>query len=120
LETFNGQVVARLVQLGEQAEGWVEVHRHDARRHLEYCELPRAGDVIVISTARCRGLHRMQLQEMLRCLWQREGWPQQEVTAEHWTTTAAVLHGFPKAIDLPGGVHVRRSGAVVQISHVLG
>jgi|688.fasta_scaffold101847_1 tRNA(Ile)-lysidine synthase len=48
--------------------------------------------------------------ELFAALWQREGWPQRDMTARHYASLATLLRDdSPPAIDLPGGIHARRA-----------
>ena len=48
--------------------------------------------------------------ELFAALWQREGWPQRDMTARHYASLAALLRDdSPPAIDFPGGIHARRT-----------
>ena len=48
--------------------------------------------------------------ELFAALWQREGWPQRDMTARHYASLATLLRDdSPPAIDLPGGIHARRT-----------
>ena len=62
---------------------------------------------------RLQGLAALDAQlvaELFVSLWQREGWPQRDMTARHYAALAAVVRGEPpSAIDLPGRVHARRT-----------
>jgi tRNA(Ile)-lysidine synthase len=52
---------------------------------------------------------------LFRQLWQREGWPRSDMTAEHWSRLVAIATGSQVAADFPGGINARRVGRVVQI-----
>jgi hypothetical protein len=54
--------------------------------------------------------------EVLRLIWDREGWPANGMTFAHWERAAAITRGDHPAADFPDGVHVRRVGRVVQLS----
>jgi tRNA(Ile)-lysidine synthase len=48
--------------------------------------------------------------ELFAAVWQREGWPQRDMTARHYASLAALLRDdSPPAIDLPGGIQARRT-----------
>lgn len=48
--------------------------------------------------------------ELFAALWQREGWPQRDMTARHYASLAALLRDeSPSAADFPGGIHARRT-----------
>ena len=48
-------------------------------------------------------------------MWAREGWPVGAMGFGAWERVAAAALGEAAATDLPGGVRVRRRGAVVQV-----
>jgi tRNA(Ile)-lysidine synthase len=48
--------------------------------------------------------------ELFAALWQREGWLQRDMTARHYASLATLLRDdSPPGIDLPGGIHARRT-----------
>lgn len=114
-EHYNSAIIDLLRRLGEQAR---ELHAEvaaDAGRLLLEAELPRAGDMIVLSSARLRLAYTNRLCEMFRLIWQREGWPMADMDYERWRRLVAIAVGAHAACDFPGAIHVRRAGNVVQI-----
>jgi tRNA(Ile)-lysidine synthase len=118
-DRFNPAVVAVLCRLAAQAA--------EARRTLEAAsaellgrvELPRAGEMLILDVRLLAGATRHLLREVFRLLWQRECWPAGAMGFREWDRAAAVAHGEVLAVDLPGGVRVRRHANVVQVSRRL-
>jgi tRNA(Ile)-lysidine synthase len=111
----NPQIVAVLGRLASQAEEVYGAEEEQARGLLAAAELPRAGALVVLDGERLAAAARPRLREALRLLWEREGWPVGGMGFDAWERVAAVARGELAAADLPGGVHVRRRGRVVQI-----
>lgn len=114
-ERYNPAVVAVLCRLAEQAAEVQGREAAEAAALLAGAELPRAGGVLVLDPQRLAGAPRHRVREALRAVWEREGWPADEVGYEGWERAAAVALGEATAVDLPGGVWVRRRGRVVQL-----
>jgi tRNA(Ile)-lysidine synthase len=113
-----GAVLARLAEQAQELFRHVELH---AESFLEKCELPRAGDAVILDRARLgqemelKTAPRHLLRDMLRLIWQREGWPRDRVNFADWDRAAAVALGELTAADLPGGISIRCRERVVQI-----
>ncbi len=116
---YNPQVVAVLGRIAEQAEDVYCREEEQARALLAAAELPRAGAMVVLDAERLAAAGRPRLREALRVLWEREGWPVSGMSFDAWERVAAVVIGEETAADLPGRVHVRRRGRVVQIGAAL-
>ncbi len=112
---YNPAIVAVLCRLAEQAGEAQAREESAARALLAEAELPRAGAVRVLDPARLSAAPRRLVREALRLLWRREGWPEGGTGFEAWERAAAVVFGEAVAVDLPGGVRVRRKGRVVQV-----
>lgn len=117
LRTFNPGVASALSRLSEQAnEAFIESDAR-SRQLLQRMEKPRAGATIVLDpTLTTADLP--QLREMLVVIWEREGWPRDGMTHEHWQRAADVLLGRAKAWDLPDGIRIVKSSRTVQIGPV--
>lgn len=112
---FNPAIKDVLCRLAEQAG---EVHKEMARAAahlLTAVELPRAGNLVVLDASKLLTPARHLRREVFRLLWTREHWPQGRMTFDAWDRLAQLVEGNPAALDLPGGVHVRRTGKVVQL-----
>lgn len=114
-QNYNHGIVDVLCRLAEQAQ---ELHREvsaEAARLLRDAELPRAGEVLVFSVARLQEASANRVREMFRLVWQREGWPMGDMDFERWHRLVEIEQGSRAACDFPGGIHVRRVAAVVQL-----
>jgi tRNA(Ile)-lysidine synthase len=112
---YNPAVVDVLCRLADQA---AEVHQEAAGKAavlLHEAELPRAGGVLVFDAERLARASRPLVRAMLRLVWTREGWPQGRLGFDDWQRIAAVALGEAAAVDLAGGVRVRRAGRVVRV-----
>jgi tRNA(Ile)-lysidine synthase len=103
---------AALVRLGSQAAAVAGAVRSAAVHLLEAHSQRHADGTIVLQTRKLVGLDRHLLAEIFVALWHREGWPQRDMTARHYSQLAAMAvssadaaAATPTAIDLPGGVH---------------
>lgn len=112
---FNPAVKRVLARLAEQAG---ELHRDidvTTRRLLRKAELPRAGGLVILSGDALKKASRYQVQELLRLIWKRECWPGRPMTYDDWRRLAGLVDGSEQAIDLPGRIHGRSTGRVIQI-----
>ena len=118
LKTFNPALIDVLGRLAEQAG---EVHceqQQAARELLVECELPRASAICVVQTARLRTAARHRIRGVLRLLWEREGWPQRDMTFEHWKRLVEVALGEESTVELPGGITARLKGNILTLGRV--
>lgn len=115
VDSFNPAIVEILNRLAVQAREAQQVLAGLAAQLLTQAERPRAAAVLVLSLAPLEKAAGLIVREMFRLLWRRENWPQGDMTAEHWERLEALARGAGTALDLPGGVHVRRVRGVVQI-----
>lgn len=115
LRTFNPAIGVVLGRLAEQAG---EIHREqevEVRLLLAAAELPSAGGLRILGVERLQSVSRRRVRYLFRLLWEREAWPLNDMTFEHWKRVVAVAFGEETATDLPGGISARRRGNVVQI-----
>jgi tRNA(Ile)-lysidine synthase len=115
---YNPATVEVLCHLAEQAgevEGFI---RQQALKLLTDAERPRAGAMIVLEADRLVAASPVVMREALRLIWNRGDWPLGEMGFEDWQRAAAVVCGDLPAVDLPGGVHIRRMENVVQVQWV--
>src|SRR5262249_24559720 len=110
---YNPAIAAALCQLAEQAQEVQQVEDAAAAALLGEAERPRAGNMVILDGIYLEKAPRHRLREVLRLVWQREGWPQGGMSFAAWDRAAAVALGEAVAVDLPGGVSVRRRGRVV-------
>lgn len=111
---FNPEIVDILCRLARQAAIEHIRHRAEAVELLLEAELPRAGKMIVLLRERLIQSGREQTREVFRLIWEREGWPQGDMTFEAWDRLASVAES-DSSVDLPGGVRACSKGRVVQL-----
>ncbi|MEX0670294.1 MAG: tRNA lysidine(34) synthetase TilS [Pirellulales bacterium] len=100
-----------LVRLGHQAAVVAAAIRSAAEHLLESCSCRHADGSIVLRINELAGLNAHLVAEVFVALWQREGWPQRDMTAKHYAALAAVVTAEKAAtiaFDVPGRVAVRR------------
>jgi tRNA(Ile)-lysidine synthase len=90
-----------------------------ANKLLARVELPRAGSMIVLQRPALEGASVVELRELLRLTWQREGWPQGGMGFADWDRAAALLRGNAGSNDFPDGVKIHMVGKVVQLERML-
>jgi tRNA(Ile)-lysidine synthase len=114
LRTFNPEVVSVLARLAEHAADAHEIITEHAAAVLAKAERPRAGATIIFNVTDL-GSSAAVVRAVLRLVWDREGWPMDQMDADAWDRACAVVAGTTAAWDFPGGVSMRRAGRVVQI-----
>ena len=116
---YNPDIHSNLARLAEQAaDAFAEIEARAAALLAE-CELPRTSDMLILDRTKLAAAPRHLLREALRLLWRREGWPCDAMRFEDWDSAAAVACGEVTAADLPGRVHMRSRGRVVQLSRAI-
>jgi len=114
LRTFNSDVVASLARLAEHASDAHAIITAKATEVLAKAERPRVGDTIILDVSDL-GTSRAVVRAVLRVLWERECWPQDQMDADAWDRACAVADCKVPACDFPGGISARHAGRVVQI-----
>ncbi len=112
---YNPGVEEVLARLAEQAEEAITLVEQQARQLLQAAERPRADAMVVLDRELLAQAPRHRVREMFHLLWQREGWPLDAMSFEVWQRLADLVQGDRPPIDLPGLVHARQSGRVLQI-----
>jgi tRNA(Ile)-lysidine synthase len=115
LRTFNPAIVDVLGRLSVQAEELFAEQEAETAELLRNVELPRAGETLILDAETLAALGEAKTRRVLRMLWDREQWPVNAMTFDHWRRAAMIAAGTHPAADLPDGVHVRRVGKVVQL-----
>ena len=115
MKTFNPDVVAVLNRLAAQAEEWNRGWSEQTENDLRMAELPRAGERVILDSEVCRNLPEPRLRSILRSVWQREGWPERDMTREHWLRAAEAIRTGVAEAQFPGGARIRCVGRVVQV-----
>jgi tRNA(Ile)-lysidine synthase len=113
---YNPALVETLCRLAEQARDVQGEMRRLAEELLAAAELPRAGPMVVLRADVLAAASPHRVREMFRIIWRREGWPQSAMGFTEWQRLAELARGDATAWDLPGGIHARRAGHVVQVS----
>jgi tRNA(Ile)-lysidine synthase len=112
---YNPRVAEALARLAEQAQEVFRAEEQLAVELLSAAELPRAGALIVLDAGRLAAAPRHAVRAALRAVWAREGWPLGEMDHARWERLADLARADGGACDLPGGVHARRHGRVLQL-----
>ncbi|MCE9563407.1 MAG: tRNA lysidine(34) synthetase TilS [Planctomycetes bacterium] len=114
LRTFNPDVVTSLARLAEHAAEAHEIIAEHATAVLATAERPRVGDTVILDVTDL-GASRAVVRAALRLVWEREGWPMDQMDADAWDRTCDVAGRNVPAWDFPGGISARHTGRVVQI-----
>jgi tRNA(Ile)-lysidine synthase len=115
---FQPEIVALLARLARQAAETYSLIEDQARRVLAAAERPKAGAMLVLHLPELAREPRPLVREALHLLWEREAWPLDAMDFATWERLAELIFGSETAIDLPGGVHARRKGQVLQIQRM--
>ena len=75
----------------------------------------RKGTLLIFDRAVLSDAPRDLMREVFRLIWQREGWPENDMTFDGWDRLAGVVRGEAAAADLPGGISIRALPRVVQL-----
>ena len=114
-QQYNPSVVGVLASLAGQAEEAYRIEESAAMMLLAETELPRAGTLLIFDRVRLLTAPRHRVREMFRAVWLREGWMLSGMDRAAWERLADVVFAEVTAVDLPGRVHARRRGEVVQL-----
>ncbi|MBA4063726.1 MAG: tRNA lysidine(34) synthetase TilS [Isosphaera sp.] len=114
LRAFNPDVVTALARLAEHAADAHAIILEKAAEVLAAAERPRVGATVVLDAA-ALGPPPVT-RAVLRLVWEREGWPADDMGADAWDRACAVARGEVAGWDFPGGVSARRAGRVVQLA----
>jgi tRNA(Ile)-lysidine synthase len=114
LRTFNPDVVTALARLAEHASEAHAIITEYAAFVLAKAERPRAGEAIILDVADL-GPSAAVVRAVLRLVWEREGWPTDQMDADAWDRACEVARCEVAAWDFPGGITMRHAGRVVQI-----
>jgi len=117
---YNPRVREVLSQLASQA---AEAHlalRDTAAELLVCAQKPPAGRLEVLDARALADAPAAVLRRVWRLLWSNKGWPMGEMGYREWARLAELAQGGRSAIDLPGGIRVRRKGRVIQVGPTNG
>jgi tRNA(Ile)-lysidine synthase len=111
---YNPRVREVLGRLALQAADWHDEIEAKAAELLRRAEQPRAGALVVLDAELLECSTAAQVRGLWRYLWERERWPRREMGYREWERLARLCLGGPRALDLPGGIRVRRHRRVIQ------
>ncbi len=95
LETqFNRGVVDVLCRLADQAQELSGEIAAQAETLRAKAELPNAGSTLVFAIATLKIASPNLIREMLRLVWQREGWPMGDMDFERWHWLVEIVQGL--------------------------
>lgn len=115
LDPMGPSAIEGLIRLARVARQEYRRLAAAGRLLLAAAESPRVAGTILLRSDAFLGPPRSHLIEMLRQIFQREGWPLAEMNRCRWKLAVAVLRGESAGIDLPGGVRVQGRRSVIQI-----
>lgn len=108
---YNERVDEALWRLGEMGSEVGELVEQQLAVMREPLEIEYAGKTVTLS---CDALHRQppfMVRELLRLLWQEQGWPEQAMGRAQWESLARLaLSEATDALTLPGGVQAQKKG----------
>jgi tRNA(Ile)-lysidine synthase len=112
LAEYNPAIATVLCRLAAQADEAFRDEQATALALLSAAERPRAGRQIVLESECLLAASDRALRAMLRLLWEREGWPRDDMGFDAWERLADQARGRGTATDFPGGVHASHKGPV--------
>ncbi|MCS7021942.1 MAG: tRNA lysidine(34) synthetase TilS [Gemmataceae bacterium] len=115
LESFNSRFVEALQRLSHQVTEAEELLEKLGQALLHQAEKPRAGPKVILDADVLQTAEPLVRRYALRCLWQREGWPQADMDYNAWCIAAQMCCRTKGAWNFPGGVRLHRRGRVVQL-----
>jgi tRNA(Ile)-lysidine synthase len=114
-ERFNPAIVEVLRRLALQADELYRMQEDAARRLLSEAEKPRAGPRLVFDRVSLAAAPRPVVREMLRLVWDREGWATDAMDFAQWDRLADLAQSPARSLHLPNGVRALARERVVQI-----
>jgi tRNA(Ile)-lysidine synthase len=114
-DQFNPNIDAILGRLAEQAAAACRSQEDQTKALLQRTEKPRAGRVVVLDGDVLRCADRHLVRDLFHLIWEREGWPRTKMDFAAWDRLAELVFGRPTTLDLPGGLHARRRGRILQL-----
>jgi tRNA(Ile)-lysidine synthase len=119
MRDYNPRVVEVLSRLAAQAAESAAQEEPAASALLAQAERPRAGALVVLDAETLCQAPGGVLRGALRLVWRREGWPMGEMGFKQWRRLEVLARSDAGAIDLPGGVRVRRQGHVLRLGRIV-
>lgn len=110
LRQFNPEIVPALSLLSEQAADVFQYIQEVQTGWRARVLLPRAGATLILVRESLLQMPELLRRELLRALWQEEGWPLASMTHAHWHRLANLAPG-----DYPGQIRLTLTDRVVQL-----
>jgi tRNA(Ile)-lysidine synthase len=104
-ERYNPAIATVLCRLAAQADEAFQDEQAVAAALVSAAERPRAGRQLVFDADCLMVASDRALRAMLRFVWQREGWPRDDMGFDAWERLAEQARGRGTATDFPGRVH---------------
>jgi hypothetical protein len=108
MQATDADFANRVLALGAAAQALQVTTQAWVAQCLPTVELPRAGEKVVLDSDACRRFSQGTVIDMLRFLWTREGWPQGDLTRDHWHRAAAIVTAQANTTDFPGRIRLER------------
>lgn len=115
-DQFNPHLDAALLQLSQQAVEVQDVFDRLAADLLADCRIAAEPDIVRLDATKLERAAPHLVREVLRCLWRSQNWPLGGMGYDRWADAARVAHGEVTAVDLPGGIHAARRGALLTLT----
>jgi tRNA(Ile)-lysidine synthase len=113
---YNPAIARVLARLAEQAEEFFQEEEASSTELLALAERPRAGTMVVLDRRTLQAVPRSRVRSLLRAIYRREGWSQDDIPFAMWDRMAGVVWDEEPALDLPRGVRIERRENVVRLS----
>jgi tRNA(Ile)-lysidine synthase len=117
---FNGQVDAALVRLGKQAAEVQDIVRGLVEELLAQSRADVTPGLVRLDCAPLTGRPRHLVRELLRRVWEVQGWPVGAMTHAHWEALTALALSGGSAMSLPGAVQSLRRGQLLVLERRQG
>jgi tRNA(Ile)-lysidine synthase len=117
---YNPRVREVLSRLASQAADAYLALGDAAVELLDQASKPSAGRIEVLDAKVLAEAPAVVVRRAWRLLWSAKGWPMGEMGYREWTRLAELAQGRRSALDLPGGIRVRRKGRVIQVGPANG
>ena len=117
-ERYNPAVATALARLAEQADEVFRDEEEAAVSLLSAAELPRAGTMLIFDRAQPGRRPAPAHAHRPALAWAREGWPLNAMNYDAWDRLADLVYGGAAGLDLPGRIHARLRGQVLQLGPV--
>jgi len=113
---FNPQVDHALCRLATQCRNWIDAADQALAEALAAAVLEARPRLLRLRIQPLAALEPLRRRELLRGVWQRQGWPQQSLTQRHWQALLELVSpaGADRSLTLPGAIQATRRGGVLQ------